>query len=142
MILTLNIELVGGCYADEIWRGSIEIDSASTLEDVHLAIQDAVEFENDHMYEFYIARTERARDRIVFDDENEGIFTTTIGGLFPLDKGKKLFYMFDYGDSWLFKVSKARSLPKEPEKAVKYPRVVSEKGCKPEQYPSFEEGEV
>ena len=142
MILTLNIQLLFGIYTEDGWKATIEIDSSSTLEDLHLAIQDAVKFDNDHLYEFYISRTERGRDRIRFDDENEGIFNTTLGELFPLEKGKKLFYMFDYGDSWLFKVSKQRLAPKKPRQYVKYPCVVSEDGFRPEQYPPYEDAET
>ncbi len=58
-------------YAEESWSTTIELDSLTTFEDFHYIIQDAVEFDNDHMYEFYIARTDRSRDRIHFDDENQ-----------------------------------------------------------------------
>jgi len=49
--------------------------------------------------------------------------------------------MFDYGDSWLFKVTKTRKSPKEPKRSVKYPRMVKEIGSKPEQYPDPESDE-
>ncbi len=61
MIVTLKISLGFGLYAKEGWQCVMEIDSASTLEDLHLAIQYAVNFENDHLYEFYISRTARGR---------------------------------------------------------------------------------
>ena len=40
--------------AEEGWEATIEIESSSTLEDLHFAIQSAVGFDNDHLYEFYI----------------------------------------------------------------------------------------
>ncbi len=56
MIWTIKIELLFGIYAEESWTASLELDSMSTLEDVHFIIQDTVNFDNDHMYEFYISR--------------------------------------------------------------------------------------
>jgi hypothetical protein len=139
MIWTFKIELLFGGYAKDKWQATIEIDSESTLESFHLAIQDAVEFENDHLYEFYISKTERSRDRIRFDDDDGGVYDTTLESIYPLEKGRKLYYMFDYGDSWLFKITKAKSSTQAPKPGINYPRVVSEAGNKPEQYPEWDE---
>ncbi len=139
MIWVIEIELLFGLHAENEWQVSIEIDSATTLEDLHYIIQQAVQFDNDHMYKFYISRTERSRDRIRFDDENEQIYNVTLESLYPLKKGKKLYYMFDYGDSWLFKISKSRKNPQQQKKGMRYPRLVNEVGKKPEQYPEWEE---
>ena len=136
MIWTLRTTLQ--CHEGE-WSADIEIDSASTLEELHFAIQEAVDFDNDHMYAFFIARTERSRDRDVFDDENERLYTTELDEVFPLPKGKSFFYLFDFGDDWLFKVTKTRKSAHEPQDGVVYPRVVEEVGTKPEQYPMYEE---
>jgi len=138
MILHIQIDLVFDLYVNGNWTGIIEIDSSSTLEDLHYAIQDAVCFENDHMYAFFISRTERSRDKQRFDDENGEIFTTMLESLFPLPKGRKLYYMFDYGDSWLFQIKRNRKKPHQSVEGVKYPRLVTEIGKKPEQYPPFE----
>ena len=138
MIWTIKIELLFGIYADESWNASIELDSMSTLEDLHFIIQDTINFDNDHMYEFYISRTERSRERVTFDDENEKIYETTLENLYPLEKNRKLFYLFDYGDSWLFKITKSRKKPHNPEKGKKYPRIIEVKGKTPEQYPEWE----
>ena len=139
MIWTFKIELYTGEYAENGWGVAVEIDPASTLEELHFTIQDAVEFDNDHLYEFFISKTARSRDRVHFDDENERIYSETLESLYPLEKGKKLYYMFDYGDSWLFKITKSRKSPQEPQQDVEYPRVINEVGEKPEQYPEWEE---
>ena len=139
MIWTFKIELYTGEYGENGWGVTVEIDPASTLEELHLTIQDAVEFDNDHLYEFFISKTVRSHDRVRFDDENEGIYRETLESLYPLEKGKKLYYMFDYGDSWRFKITKSRKSPREPQQSVEYPRVISEVGNKPEQYPKWEE---
>jgi hypothetical protein len=139
MIWTIKIELVFGTYAKGKWEAIVELDSASTLEALHFIIQDAIEFHNDHMYEFYISRTERSRDRVRFDDENEKIYSTTLESLYPLEKDRKLYYLFDYGDHWLFKITRTRKKAKEPEKDITYPMLVESKGDAPEQYPEWEE---
>jgi hypothetical protein len=117
----------------------LAIDASATLEDLHFAIQEAVGFDNDHLYEFYVARTDRSRERDRFDEENEGIFKMTLEDLFPLPKQKHLYYMFDYGDSWLFKISKTRKKAWEPEPDLTYPRLILETGKKPVQYPAWDE---
>jgi len=139
MILTFKVELLYGAYAKEECFRVIEIDSSSTLEDFHFAIQKSVEFDNDHLYEFYTSRTDRSRNRISFDDENGKLYDLTLENLYPLEKGMKLFYMFDYGDHWLFKVSKSRKKPQQPQKGTEYPRVIEKIGQNPEQYPMWEE---
>lgn len=138
MIWIFKIKLLGG-YAEDGWQVSVEIDSTSTLEDLHFVIQDAVEFDNDHLYQFFVSRTERSQDRVRFDDENEKIYSTTLENLYPLENGGKLYYMFDYGDCWLFKITKSRKRPQEPRQGIKYPRVIDEVGTKPEQYPEWED---
>lgn len=139
MIWLLKIELLFGAYAEDGWEGEIEIESTATLEDLHFAIIEAVNFDNDHLYEFYVSRTERSRDRIRFDVENGEIFTRTLESLYPLEKGRKLFYMFDYGDHWLFKVTKSRKKQSEEKPDTEYPRLLKTVGKAPEQYPIWEE---
>ena len=139
MIWTIKIELVFGIYANGKWEATVEMDSASTLEELHFIIQGAAKFDNDHMYEFYISRTERSRDRVHFDDENEKIYSTTLESLYPLENDRRLYYLFDYGDHWLFKITRTRKKPQDSDKDKKYPRLVGEKGKVPEQYPEWEE---
>ena len=121
------------------WHVTIAIESSSTLEELHSAIQEAVEFDNDHMYEFYISRTERSQRRVVFDDENKKLYNTSLENIYPLEKAQKLYYLFDYGDSWLFKITKSRKKEQKAKEGVEYPYVIDEVGSKPEQYPDWEE---
>jgi hypothetical protein len=139
MIFALKVSLVSGAYATGKWQGVIEIDSSSTLEELHFAIQGALSFDNDHLYEFYSARTERSRQRTTYDDENGALYDKTVESLFPLPERRSLYYLFDYGDSWTFKVTKATAPKVPPDFNPIYPRLVHEDGEKPEQYPSTEE---
>jgi hypothetical protein len=138
MIFTVKIKLVNGIYANDDWEGNIEIPSDFNLEDFHLFIQDLLGFDDDHMYEFYVAKSDRGSAIERFECDDEKIEDTSVGEFILNSKGKKAFYLFDYGDSWLFKISNSRKKPFQPVIDVKYPRVVSEVGVKPEQYPSWE----
>jgi len=137
MIWILKVELYFGAYAEEPWQGDFEIEATATLEDLHFAINRDIDFDNDHMYMFYISRTERSRDRITFDEENEEIYNRTLESLYPLKKGMKLFYLFDYGDNWLFRITKSRKKPCNPIEGLMYPRLLKSIGTIPEQYPGF-----
>ena len=139
MIVTLKITLVRGMEFEDKWAANIELDEAATLEDLHFAIQEAVEFDNDHLYCFFLSRTDSSRSREYFNDENERIFSRTMRQMFPLPAKQSLYYLFDWGDEWVFKVSPTRKRPHEPVKRVTYPRMESESGTKPVQYPGLDD---
>ena len=139
MIMTLKLTLLRGMYCKDEWAANIELDESSTLEDLHHAIQDAVDFENDHLFCFFLSRTDRSRSREYFDDENGLLFSKTLKDMFPLPAKQSLFYLFDWGDEWVFKISQTRKRPHEPVKGVTYPRIESASGVKPVQYPGDEE---
>jgi hypothetical protein len=138
MIWILKVELKFGPYADNPWEGHFEIESTDDLENLQFAINEAIEFDHDHMYEFYISKKINSRNRTVFDTENEEVYRKTIESIFPLEKGMKLFYLFDYGDNWLFQITKSRKKPYAPKEGVKYPRLLKSIGIIPEQYPNFD----
>jgi hypothetical protein len=141
MIWTLQIRLLSGRWADKPWAVTIALDASSTLEDLHHIIQQAADFDNDHLYGFYVARTPWSRDRVRYDDEDEdgresdALFTTTLEDLFPLPKDRRLFYLFDYGDYWIFQISQTRKKPFVAEPGIDYPCLIGESGEKPPQYP-------
>ena len=139
MVLTLKATLLHGPYAIDKWEGVIEVDSESLLEDLHAFIQHTLKFDDDHLYEFFIARTENSRERLTFDDENGGLYDTSISSLYPLPDRKHLYYLFDYGDHWLFRITRTTKAAKEPEANVEYPRLIHESGTPPPQYPSADD---
>lgn len=140
-IITLSIKLVAGMYAEQEWACELEIAENMSLYELHDAIQDAVDFENDHLYSFFIARNVFGSKRVMLDDDEGEPQNITLCALFPLPKGHKLFYWFDFGDDWMFQVSRSRKKPKTPQPGREYPAVVGETGSKPVQYPDFDEGD-
>ena len=67
MIWTLRIECVFGLYLEEECIRTIEIDTGSSLFDLHDTIQDVVDFDRDHLFEFFAGRNYRNR-KVVFED--------------------------------------------------------------------------
>jgi hypothetical protein len=147
-IWSLTVKLLDCPMAENDWEGTIEIDSKATFAELHAAIQLAVEFDNDHMYQFTITSSKNCAyggaDDIAIgtdldDDVEYDAHKTNLEEILPLPKGKNLIYWFDFGDDWMFKITKSRKADKEPVKGEKYPRLVDEKGTKPIQYPDYED---
>jgi len=148
MIWTLKIECDWGRYLEGECIRVIEIADETTLYDLHLIIQDLVNFENDHLFEFFAGRHCRNR-KITFVDESSWDFDyekamddyeqIALKDIYPLAKGLQLFYHFDFGDDWYFKITRTRKKPKVEEKGVEYPKLIESIGQAPQQYPTWDE---
>ena len=114
---------------DDAWSRIIEVREDFDLESLHNYIQELVEFDDDHLYEFYVGKTPRRKSYMVPDEAK-------LNDIYPIT-GQKLYYLFDYGDSWLFQIKKSRK-KLNVDKKVKYPRLVAAAGVNPEQYPDYE----
>ena len=144
MIFTLTVECVSGAYLKEECIRTIEINEETRLYDIHETIQDAVDFDRDHPFSFFIANSASPfakRQWLTRKETWEGMEKDfrkiRLKDIYPLGR-KRLYYFFDVGDNWIFEIRKHRSA-KKPEESVKYPRVVKTIGPNPEQYPHYEE---
>lgn len=115
---------------DEPWSRIIEIEEDATFQKLHSYIQELVEFDDDHLHEFYIGKNPRKRSDSIREDSR-------LNEVYPLT-GYKIYYLFDFGDSWLFQIKKSRK-KLQKEQGVKYPRLVKATGINPEQYSEYEE---
>lgn len=118
------------------WK--IAIHSSQTLEDLHLAIQNAIEFDNDHLYAF---RFDGSYERTFNDDRGEippYAVDYKLEDLY-LSKDTNLIYNFDFGDNWEFEVKlmKVDTSFKESCKT----ELIEQKGKNPVQYPDWNEDE-
>lgn len=124
----------------QVWR-TIEVRGDQTLDDLHLAIQEAFGWDNDHLYAFFMSgkrwdqATEYADPRA---EDGRSADEVRIDAL-KLVPRKRFLYLFDYGDEllhdvWLVRVGHVDA-------AVKYPRIVQVQGGAPPQYPSDGEDE-
>ncbi len=139
MIYTLSIECVWGAYLQDPFERIVEAPDNMTLGELHEMIQDLTDFDNDHLFTFFIGRGPRGkRTELVETDEweerHDRLYAIPLNRVFPLPPNMKLFYWFDFGDDWIFRISK-RAKPKMEEDHIQYPRVTKEFGPKPVQYP-------
>lgn len=143
-----------------IWR-RIAIRVSQTLDDLHEAIFDAFDREEEHLYSFYVAPFGRSiktrrRDRTgveythPYNCEQHSVFgffdkttrhnakKTRIGSL-TLKAGQKFSYLFDFGDSWWHEIA-VEQTNGESEKG-RYPRIIEKHGDSPPQYPDWDDEE-
>ena len=122
-----------------VWR-KIKLSHNHTLEDLHHCIQEAFDFDNDHLYSFYMDGKRYSDDvyNSSFGDIPPYAYEAVIGKL-GLYRGKKILYLFDFGDSWEFLVQLVAI--DENEKEIKKPLITEVKGKAPSQYGNDEEYE-
>jgi hypothetical protein len=120
----------------KVWR-IIALSSKHTLDDLHYAIQQAFDFDADHLYAFYMDHRLYSEERFESPDAEEGprADEVTIGEL-GLAVNQSFIYHFDFGDDWRFGVQLLEIKTDEP--LLKKPKILEEHGKAPEQYPEAE----
>jgi hypothetical protein len=137
-IFNISIKCIEGRFFVEEFRFLLQMPMESTLEDLASCILGMVDFDGDHASEFYLANARRGKKTWFttdgeWDEDDSWMWRRRLSDIFPLPKHKKLFYIYDFGDSWLFEITKkGRQIPALPE--IEYPRIVEKIGTKPEQY--------
>jgi Plasmid pRiA4b ORF-3-like protein len=126
----------------------IEIASDNMLSDLALSIIRSFGFDFDHPYGFYsLLKGNILRSPVKYelfadmaetrdDSEAGSVERTRICDVFR-KTGRKMTFLFDYGDNWEFRVELIGQNAKERE--AKYPRVLKKVGRAPEQYPQEED---
>lgn len=134
----------------KIWR-TIAIRGGQTLHDLHNAIFDAFDREEEHLYSFFIPdRPHKKRPRRIFQCsaeythpyqfEEQDLYSernlqdasrTSIDSL-GLAKGQTLYYLFDFGDEWWHEIT-VEQTDEKPDEDL-YPRIAERKGKSPPQY--------
>ncbi|MER1985779.1 MAG: hypothetical protein ABS948_07790 [Solibacillus sp.] len=120
------------------WR-TIALSDQHTLEDLHDWIQTAFDFDNDHLYAFYMDSTPFSRHCYNSPMDTEGPFVqdVTIGKL-RLEVGQQFLYLFDFGDEWHFAVQVEAITA---DKIAFETGIIDEKGQAPTQYEFYDEDE-
>ena len=156
----------GGSYGFELRVGTfscvIEVSASARLDDLHVAIQRALKWDDDHLWCFHLNGDRRdwrftwpmeewlerwmppsaltdddpAEDADPTEDEDDPVHPQpeTIGQL-GLRVGDRVLYHFDFGDDHLLKLKVVRVDERRP-RGTKRPAIVNVKGEPPEQYPS------
>jgi hypothetical protein len=145
-----------------VWR-KIEVLGSQTLDDLHMAIQEAFNFDADHLYSFFMSgkawddsdfeyHHPDADPQTPLEKKMETIFSLILEShperrvsatrvrieSLNLKPKQKFLYLFDYGDEWHFEVEFLKEAIAEK---VPYPRIIDSRGEAPEQYPDYEEEE-
>jgi hypothetical protein len=154
-IYTLDVQLIDGPVTEQFIKANpkvirtIEVRGDQTLEDLHWAIYDAFDREEEHMYEFQFGKKpmdERGRrytmtlddDPFGMDESDGPAEETTLDSL-GLKAKQTFFYWFDFGDDWWHAIKVASIEEKAP--TGQYPKVVNQIGASPPQYPALNDEE-
>lgn len=138
----LKIKLT--CFDPKIWR-EIEISEEANLDDLHLAIQKAFDFYNDHLYSFFMDGKMRRSEEEYTIREPEGEAELKSGMArfkgftdekklkdFNLKEKQKFIYLYDFGDNLDFEI-KVKEI-KNVDKLLTKPKVINSQGDAPDQY--------
>ena len=136
-VATLDVKLCGPREERRKYSRTVEVVTSTTLHELHGIIQDLVDFDGDHLYLFFRGPRWNKQVSIVAEPahfDNPGDYDhIEIGDIFPLERKERLFYLFDFGDSWFFEVS-CNSSFKPIDRRCRYPRLVAKEGRNPKQY--------
>lgn len=113
----------------KIWR-QIQVPANYTFEDLHVAIQNAIGWENYHLHQFEMV-TQRHYGMVIGTNDCDQLdHKATIEQYFLSPKDKAL-YLYDFGDSWEHEIILEKILPRV--KNAKYPQCIKGKrACPPE----------
>lgn len=145
-LYTLDVFLADGLITakfakkNRIVSRTIQIRGDQTLEDLHIAIFEAFDRFDEHMYEFQFGKRQMDGPRYVMPwaAENSdghsfvGIADQTTIESLHLKEGKSFWYWFDFGDDWWHQINVEAIEPDIP--AGKYPKLIKRVGESPPQY--------
>ncbi len=137
---TFRIRIRGGAYAPleaaEVWR-EVEVRGDQTLADLGEAIAPAFDFDDDHLWSFFLSGREwDTSTEYTSIEEEHGRMADRLR-IRDAPAGREFLFLFDYGDEWHFGVKLARTAEVEP--GVAYPRVSASHGEAPPQYGDVED---
>lgn len=112
---------------------TIRLNQSDSLYDLHLAIQNAFDFNNDHLFDFRTgngAFKKRYCMMEYLDCEDDMPVEEIMLGELEFAKGQSFTYLFDYGDCWWFDIK----VVKIADGAVSKPVVIESVNDAPAQY--------
>lgn len=136
------------------WRGvrrTIAVRSDQTLIDLHYALQAAFDWDDDHLYSYWLNGEFWAREGGEYTHPFHAAMPNPLGpfamGPAPesaeirldrlrLKQGQRIAYLFDFGDEWRVRLT-LRQITAADGQA--YPRLLESVGEAPPQYPDYDE---
>jgi hypothetical protein len=108
-----------------------------TFEDLHLAIQNGFEFDNDHLYAFFLDGKRFSKYAVNCPYSEEPPFTDELClGNCRLINKQRILYLFDFGDEWRFDV--VLDIKHDIEMVFEDIEIIKSVGKSPEQYPDYD----
>jgi len=130
-VYEFKIQLERTCYR------VIQCAGCHTFEDLHLAIQGAFAFCDDHLYSFFMDGKRWSRRGIHSPYAEEPPYSNEVMiGQAGLREKQSILYLFDYGDEWMFSVTVTSIF--DADSPLENPVIVKAKGKAPDQYPDWE----
>lgn len=129
---------------DEEVSRVLAIDGKHSLYDLHLLIQRAFNWDNDHMFSFYLGKDMDDRQKeysadplgehitSTFEEPTKSASEAQLRDL-NLHEGQEFMYLFDYGDRLLHKIV-VNSIEELDAQKNRQSEIVSRTGNAPEQY--------
>ena len=138
-VLQLKVTLVGA--QPNIWR-RIVVLSDSLFFDLHVAAQDAFEWEDSHLHQFFTTSPFKRNaqyetisfpmpggDPFGFGDKEDLDERKTLVAKYLREPKDTVYYEYDFGDSWMHEIKLEKVLPRET--GVKYPLLIDGKNATP-----------
>lgn len=120
---------------DDVFR-DIQVRSDQTFDVLHKSIQDAFQFDNQHMASFYMSTDnwEKGQEVTLMDmaQADVPLMSETLLEDYLDAPGQKMLYVFDFMLMWCFFVEVVAIGPLDPE--AEYPLIAVTHGVAPEQY--------
>lgn len=132
-------------------RRTVAVRSDQTLVDLHDALRFAFEWDDDHLYSFWLdgkfwSRTGDEYTHPWHAAEPNPLEGFVIGpsprsaevrlDRIELTKGQRIAYVFDFGDEWRLRLTLRQVTDDDGQQ---YPRLLKSVGDAPPQYPDYEE---
>ncbi len=112
-----------------IWR-RIQVLSSTTLQQLHLIVQEVMGWDNYHMHQFSIAGIDYGQPEPEYDFNVRSEKTVILCQVVKSEKFK-FSYTYDFGDSWEHEILVEKELPSSPD--TNYPICITGKcACPPE----------
>lgn len=109
-----------------------------TFESLHLTIQEAFDFDNDHLYSFFLDGKRYSNYAVNAPYSENPPYTDEVCLRdVRLRNKQRILYIFDYGDQWEFDI--IVNIKTGTEINLENPEIIKKAGDSPEQYPDYDE---
>lgn len=125
-------------FSNSIWR-KVVLSGKHTMDDLHVVILKAFNFDDDHLYSFFMDGKKWSENCIVspYDDFGYQHADKVQISMLGLRSKKRFLYLYDYGDEWTFVVEVDHL--EEIDSVSCKPYVKEGKGEAPEQYDYYDD---